>query len=92
MTVGGSTGEAYAEYLKTHATPEELQRILGPKWAICRATENNRQKYGRCITQKQYEAANAQAVRERNTVANGEDPDEEDRPTRSDDEENGDGR
>lgn len=55
----------YAEYLKTHGTAAELRAILGPSWGICRPTPRNLERYTRCITKKQYDAANARAVLER---------------------------
>jgi len=37
-----------------HATVAELRAILGDRWAICRNTPKNRQRYGRCITRQEY--------------------------------------
>lgn len=48
-----------------YATPAELNSILGDHWAICRNTENNRARYGRCITKNQYARATAQALNAR---------------------------
>jgi len=50
--------------MSTHdyATAAELCRILGPRWAICRNTERNRERYGRCITRKEYLRACAEAL------------------------------
>jgi hypothetical protein len=44
------------------ATPAELAAVLGPRWAICRNTERNRERYGRCITHKEYLRAHAEAI------------------------------
>lgn len=53
------------DFYANKATPEELRRILGPSWGICRKTPTNLERYGRCITRKEYEAAQRQALRER---------------------------
>ena len=45
-----------------YATPDELSAILGPRWAICRNTPSNRERYGRCITRRQYAEAQRQAL------------------------------
>lgn len=45
-----------------YATPEELKAVLGDKWAICRNTEKNRARYGRCITKREYRNAHAEAL------------------------------
>jgi hypothetical protein len=50
-----------------YATPAELEAILGDKWAICRDTESNRERHGRCITHQQYRAATLEALARRNT-------------------------
>lgn len=44
------------------ATPSELEAILGPKWCICRKTEKNIARYGKCISHKEYREANIKAV------------------------------
>jgi len=48
-----------------YATAEELREILGEGWAICRPTPRNLERYKRCITRKQYEAAERQALQQR---------------------------
>lgn len=45
-----------------YPTPQELEAVLGPHWAICRDTKRNRDRYGRCITTKQYRAACTEAL------------------------------
>lgn len=49
-------------FYATHATPAELSRVLGPRWAICRNTERNRARYGRCITRQEYQLAQSEAL------------------------------
>ena len=44
---------------------DELRAVLGPNWAICRPTERNRERYARCITERQYQAAIREAARRR---------------------------
>jgi len=46
-------------------TCDELNEVLGPNWAICRATPRNKAQYARCLTPKQYEAAEREALRRR---------------------------
>ena len=48
-----------------YATPAELNRILGDKWSICPNTTANRERYGNCITRKQYLAAKDEALSQR---------------------------
>lgn len=55
------------------ATSAELAAILGPKWAIARRTPNNIERYetyggGRCITRKEYEAAEKLALSRRKEI------------------------
>lgn len=52
-------------FYKTHATPEELQDILGERWAICRKTPHNRERYGDCITKREYTRACKLALKRR---------------------------
>jgi hypothetical protein len=55
-----------AEHRKTYATPDELQAVLGTnRWALCRNTEKNRDRYGLCLTRKQYAAAASEALNRR---------------------------
>lgn len=54
----------------THATCAELCAIFGPRWAICRDTPSNRERYGRCVTDKEYERAQIDALA--NRAANGQ--------------------
>lgn len=60
---------AYAEYLKTNPTCDELSAILGPKWAIVRQTPRNLARYPKCITRTEYNAAKADALRLRTDMA-----------------------
>lgn len=45
-----------------YPTVDELRPYLGDNWAICRATIANLARYGRCITAKQFAAAQDMAV------------------------------
>lgn len=45
-----------------YPTAAELCAVLGARWAICRDTERNRERYGRCITRKEYLRAQAEAL------------------------------
>lgn len=49
-------------YRDKHASPDELDTILGPSWAICRKTPNNLERYARCVSPKEYAAAEAKAI------------------------------
>lgn len=62
---------ALAEYHETHPTMVEFNKQLGPKWAICRDTEVNRERYGVCLTRGEYRAACSIAMKRR-IVAQGE--------------------
>ena len=53
------------DYYATHPTPDELDAILGKDWGICRNSFENRRRYGRCITRKEYRAAVEQAMTNR---------------------------
>ena len=48
-----------------YPTAKELCAILGPRWAICKNTERNRGRYGRCISRKAYQRAQIEALRQR---------------------------
>lgn len=37
--------------------PAELNKILGDSWGVCRATPRNRERYTRCITERQCKQA-----------------------------------
>jgi hypothetical protein len=50
------------QFHETHPTAAELNAVLGDRWAICRDTEKNRERYGRCITRKAYRRACAEAL------------------------------
>ena len=54
-----------SDYYATNASAEELRAILGPNWGICRPTERNRERYAKCITRKEYEAAKKLAISRR---------------------------
>lgn len=45
------------DYYAKNARAAELNAVLGSRWAICRNTPKNRERYGRCITRKQYDDA-----------------------------------
>lgn len=47
---------------KGYATAAQLCEVFGPHWAICRNTENNRARYGRCITSKEYDRVSAKLL------------------------------
>lgn len=46
-------------------TVTELEPFLGSRWAICRNTPANRERYGRCLTPRQYADAQAAAIKAR---------------------------
>lgn len=54
-------------YYANEPTCAELCAILGPRWAICRDTPKNRERYGRCITRREYAAARKAALAARPT-------------------------
>ena len=54
-----------AEFRRTNPSPEEINAILGPSWGICRATPRNLERYSRCITKREYDAALKEALRRR---------------------------
>lgn len=47
------------------ATPKELRDILGTRWAICRKTPRNVERYGNCITKLEYNRAAKLALEKR---------------------------
>lgn len=49
-------------YRDKNASPDELNAILGKSWAICRKTPNNLARYARCLSPKEYAAAEAKAI------------------------------
>ena len=53
------------EYFETHPTAAELCAVLGPRWAICRNTEKNRERYGLCVSRAAYKNACAKALQAR---------------------------
>lgn len=50
------------KFFRDNQTPKELSDVLGARWAICRDTPKNRERYGRCITRKTYLRACAEAL------------------------------
>jgi hypothetical protein len=46
----------------TRVTALDLEPFIGRKWAICRNTPDNRERFGRCLTRKEYEQAEAAAL------------------------------
>ena len=50
------------EFYRNHPTSNELGAVLGARWAICRDTPKNRERYGRCISRKTYLRACAEAL------------------------------
>lgn len=48
---------------------EHLLRTFGSRWAICRNTEHNRLRWGRCVSHAQYTEARDTWKRENPTVA-----------------------
>lgn len=46
-------------------TADELRPYLGDNWGLCRATLRNRERYKRCVSLKQYAAAQAAAIEAR---------------------------
>ena len=42
--------------------PDDLEPYIGRQWAICRDTPANRERYGRCLTKKQYAEAQDKAI------------------------------
>lgn len=38
----------------TNPTMDELEAALGPRWAVCRNTANNRNKYSVCLSTRKY--------------------------------------
>jgi hypothetical protein len=32
-----------------------LEQRFGPRWALCRNTQANRERYGKCLTRKQFD-------------------------------------
>jgi len=45
-----------------YPTADELRPFLGDNWSVCRATAANMARYGRCITPKQFRAAQELAL------------------------------
>jgi hypothetical protein len=55
-----------AEFRATNATPWEFNAVLGTsRWALCRKTARNLARYERCLTRKEYDEANREAIRRR---------------------------
>jgi hypothetical protein len=45
---------------------EEIRAILGPEpWTVCRNTKANRDRYGRCLTRKQWAEVKAKVLARR---------------------------
>jgi hypothetical protein len=50
------------EPMTSYPTADELRPFLGDKWTICRKTAANMARYGKCISLKEYKAAQEKAL------------------------------
>lgn len=56
------TSQQIAEYFATKPTAAELSALLGSNWAVCRKTAANVVRYSRCLTPKEFKAAQQAAL------------------------------
>lgn len=48
--------------MQDYPTAAELAPFLGTRWAICRKSPKNLARYGRCITRREFQAAQQKAL------------------------------
>lgn len=61
-----SQAESLIDFQHQNPSAAELCDVLGPNWAICDNTPKNKERYRRCITEREYMEAVELALDRRN--------------------------
>lgn len=68
MATKSATLDYAALYYAEHPTLQELDAVLGRKWAVCRKTAKNLARYERCISPAEFKRIEASILAARTGV------------------------